>query len=158
MGGGSTLTGVLVAGGFALAGAIVAAVTAGLRQRAQLTHERELRDLDELRKLVDDTSEFFSSVRSGLENAAELKAVAAAYEYAYEESQRFDARLSVRIGDDTELGKALTNMTEKLQSVATAKSQLPGNRPDALWKEYDEAMEEYYAAARRLIGTRLPAR
>lgn len=162
MGGGSTLTGVLVAGGFALAGAIVAALTAGVRQRQQLAHERELRDLDELRRVLDEISGWFATFSYRIVIATTSEAVDTAVEHGLEEGGRFEARLSLRIGEDTEVVKALVTMSGIVEKVADAKSEmLQGNEEAAgkvgvAWKEYEQATDEYYAAARRLVGARLP--
>ncbi len=159
-----------IAAGTALAGALIAAITAGRRQKRQLAHDRRMRDLEEVRGVLDEAAQATAET-----TGAYLEACRFYVRYgtigAREHDERVDEarrrltlllqRLVVRLGEAHEVPQSFhqfynraTEASERLTADRDAYEERESISDEAL-RALREARLDFLAKASAAAGARL---
>jgi hypothetical protein len=169
----------LVAGGAAVVVAFITAVTTHVRQSQQLRHERELKDLDVARALLDDMQHALNgiAVAQGVyqgfveeleappndQALAEEREKATVVWQSLQEAYALRARLLLRAGPQDPTYLAFTACLEQARAAMLLLEDTKSRSPDQLEADVRDAREQFFQhahefqdAARRLAGWRTP--
>lgn len=151
---------------------VLTAVTTNHRLKEQLAHDRELKDVEELRSLLDDAALQLSDATILIVKAIRLvqqehrigEAVATVDQVREKAliATQMEERIALRLGQEDEVTKKYGAVTEVARSVVTHFDDwawpLSASQADAMIKEAEELEEPYddfLEASRRYIGSQL---
>jgi hypothetical protein len=114
----------LIAATAAIIGAVIAAVTAGKRQKRELEHDRDLATLDDRRVVLDEAAQLLLRLKRDIENA-ELVTFTPEFKYEFPstvderwaEIQHVEARLIIRLGIDHRATEAFREVVRAIEEL-----------------------------------------
>lgn len=165
-------TGAYVAAGIAIAVAILAAVTAQRRLRQQLAHDRELRDLEALRAVLDESASALAEATLALARLVRLwsrrvpdedprvSEASAAQRASVRAVRAAIYRLAMRLPSNDPVVQKFEQTYSALDVIAGLQQRLAPNEPYEQWypqiqeasQRVEEHRQRFLEAAREKIG------